>query len=141
MGAWTLADLGLEGARVSRSAHYTVQMATPVVAAPGADRVEIAWGNRVTLTGNFLFTVTLSRADILRLFKLVAGEVLDHETISESGLSIDEGVVLERLRAMSVGELFELLSSRHSAAEPLGEASVGEVEADFTGQLEEDVPV
>jgi len=62
--------------------------------------------------GNFMLKISFSKEEVIELFKLSMGEILGPQAIQDAGLSIDDTVVRDRVRAMPVGQLFDLLNSQ-----------------------------
>jgi hypothetical protein len=119
MGDWNLGQYSLDSEKVTRHPGYhPKRWDEATVHVTKDDEVHIAWGKNMTLTGNFLIMLRLTKEDIINLFKLSIGEIIGMETLQTGGLSIDEGVLRDRVRSMSVGQLFDLIGDNRSFLEP-----------------------
>lgn len=125
MGAWTLAQQALSEARITHSpSTYSVQMDSVSVNVNRDGDIGFAWGKRLTLTGNFMLKLNFDRSEIIQLFRLAMGDTLSAEILKDTGLSIGDDVIRDRVRGMSVGQLIDLLGSQTSSASEMDPAGL-----------------
>jgi hypothetical protein len=125
MGPWQLLNQSLADAKVTsgNSSHY-VNMNTASIHVNHDNGIQIGWGQNLTLGGQFRILVKFTKDEIIQLFKLTVGETLSPEVITETGLAIDDAVVRDRMRAMTVAQLIDLMTSQSAS------------EADNAGQVD-----
>jgi hypothetical protein len=125
MGPWQILDQSLAESKVTRgpSTHY-INMNAASVHVNSDNGIQVGWGKHLTLGGNFKIILRFSKDEIVQLFKLAVGETLSPEVLKESGLTVDDAAVRDRMRSMSVAQLIDLLTSQSAS------------EADTIGQVE-----
>lgn len=74
--------------------------------------IEIEWSNEVRLTGDYLFTLTLSKDDILEMVRIILNKDINDEDLSKLGLKRNDERFSDKLRSMTVGELINVLSGK-----------------------------
>jgi hypothetical protein len=131
MGEWVLLNQPLADAKVTHvPSTHSVNMNSASMHVTRDNGINIGWGKGLTLGGNFILTARFTRDEIIQFFKLSVGEIITPAISKEIGLSIDDDLVRDRLRSMTVAQLMELLTSQ----EEEGEAVASPDAADEVGE-------
>jgi hypothetical protein len=57
----------------------------------GDQSVRVSWGDKLQLTGRYMFSLSATSTEVLRLFKLMFGDKFSRERINSLGITV-EGV-------------------------------------------------
>ena len=116
-GPWQLLNQSLADSKVPRGqSSHNLNMYIASINANHDNGIQIEWRKHLTLTGDFRISVKFTRDEIVQLFKLAVGETLSPDVITETGLTVDDAVVRDRMRSMSVAQLIDLLTSQSASA-------------------------
>jgi hypothetical protein len=105
MGDNVIADVDLAEASVSRDPNRRISFDKDPTVFRTGEGVNIDWGKRVNLGGRYRWEVELTTDEIIYLFRMKVGAVLDVDLLEHHGFSVSEELQKKMLSSIKLADL------------------------------------